>query len=214
MGIHDKGESHIDSTKFELWVPNALGLKGVPTKPQRWDTEKVIPTLDMGQGGFSNEYSQETTFWASVSIAGQTQIQINPGPSCKFATGLTPAFEPRNESPFHARVTRCLVAVYFDQAGATALDGRYYRVSLGSSNDNGNNIWLESSNERVDDKIERYHQELDETMIVQPGNEFAVEIELQADWSGGAGPAVFPANTEAFVFLQWYKKPLGGQLPI
>lgn len=207
--------SHIDGTHYELWVPATLGIKGEGTKPQQFDTSKVSPVLDMGQGGFAYEEEAGIISDASIVLAGLSGYNYAPGVSCCFGPGATPGSAPANERPNHARINRAMIEVVIaNMASAALLSGRYMEYYFGLRNDAGAQLWLEAGHLYGSSQLQRYYAEIDETILVHPGHEFEMRIALQVDWSGGAGPATFPAGTVANFYTQSYKKPLGGQLPI
>lgn len=206
--------SHIDGTHYELWVPKTLGIKGEGTKPQEFDTSKVAPVLDMGQGGFAYDGQAQAAGGAAALIAGVDEYYYHTGVSCLFGAGGSPQNAPKNESPFHARILRSLIDITVTQASAPTMSGRYIEYRFGVKDDGGSYHWLEAGHWFGSSQIQHYFAEIDETIIVLPGFEFVAFVRFQPDWSGGAGPAVFPAGTIVGVTVQYYKKPFGGQLPI
>lgn len=204
--------SHIDGTQYELWMPGALGIKGHTTKPQELDTSKVVPVVDVTQGGFANESDQSNVTNLNVSLAGVTSLLTHPGISCRFSTGGGPANAAANESPFHARVTRASANVFFTAAGLAGLANRYMLIQFGLTLDSGAQMWLFQRLHFLWDKTAEYEANLD-GMLINPGSEFVVRAYLLPAYNGGAGGATFPAGTTISIWTQSYKKPLGGQLP-
>lgn len=214
MGEHNETLTHIDSTRMDVWLPNLLGVKGYATKPQKWDISKAIGVVDLGQGGFSNESVQEVTDIAALDLSGNPSRLIHPGFSCRYGAGGGPGNAPKNEGPFHGRVTRAEVRLTLNSAAASTLDGRWFRLAIGLTDDAGNQLYLQSSMFQIDNERLDYSMVVDKSIIVMPATELVIAGFLQVDLSGGMGSPNCPPSTLLSGTYQGYKKPLGGRLPL
>jgi hypothetical protein len=191
------------------WIPETLDIKGIKAKPQLFDSEKVVPVLDLGQGGFAAERVAEQALSIGGALAGSINVtkSITEALDCQRAT---------NRRDVMARVMGLTIEVSWNQAGATAFNGRVMHVKLGLDPDAGSTLWVARYNgfcNTVQSKQFFNPLELWDG-IVPAGYRLEVEFNCTADWSGGGGAASWPAGTNYAISLYGVKKLRGGQLPI
>lgn len=201
--------SYIDGGNFQHWIAEALDLKGLKSKPEIFDAEKVVPVLDLGQGGFSSERALAGATSSAGSIAGVTTITTVRTPDLRYSN------EKRERC---ARIHSLYAYVAFNQAGALAMNGRWFSYSFQLFDSAGTGrIYIARQEQEIITARGFYAFNLLALSnwhgYVLPGYAAETTITLQADFVG-AGGAAFPAGTTAGYASSYTIKSKGGQLPI
>lgn len=204
------GRVHIDASESSLWLGELLDIKGAVSRPQEVDFSGVNPTIEMSQGGWARESARVTDTY-QVSIAAASNAYCPTYLDLRYTNTLLQCRHPGT-----ARVHAMRARAEFDQAGALAIgNNRYMQITLILTNSAATSFRVFCKTLLLNTNCGSYDINPLEGWDGFVPSDFLLQTQvvLQADWSGGGGVAVFPANSLLTNWLSYTIKTKGGELP-